>query len=120
MEKAIIGMAMAGLTLLIQMTFHPRMILSWYFQLLCKLHVKGSILRYLSKLLGICPYCYGFWLCIGIGTILIGFNEQLFIIVGFWYLTIELTLNQVPGIIHFVPKEKLYNEKELTINKRKT
>lgn len=94
-KTLILGIACAGITAFIQALFWPNMILHWWFKYIVQLHDKGGFKRPLSKLLGLCPYCYGFWLTITVGLYYIGFSLDLFLIIGIWYLVLELSLQKL-------------------------
>ena len=54
----ILGFSSALLVKFIDSCFNEGNILEWYYRLLLKLEIKN---KSLSKVLGLCPKCFGFW-----------------------------------------------------------
>ena len=112
MEQIIIcAVSCVGITLFFQACMHPGMILHWYLKFLCEIYKYGWLGKHMAKFLGMCPYCYGFWLVFIVANerYSMDFNEG-FVLIGIWYLLLEIILQKVPNIVYIVPKHWLINK----------
>jgi hypothetical protein len=105
------GFAIAMLCVFIQKIMFPGMILNWYYNFLMYIKANYTWLKHLSSLLGLCPYCYGFW-------ILVFFNYYIsnddFIIKMFssfpiWLLSLLLII-QFTDVIYVAPLDNYINK----------
>lgn len=58
-----------ALTMLIEFCLEDGNIFGWYGNTIEKWAKKSGTTKYWGKLLGLCPYCYGTWICLGTALI---------------------------------------------------
>lgn len=105
------GFAIAILCLFFQKIMFPNMILNWYFNFLIEIKVNNKYLNPFTSLLGLCPYCYGFWvLVLFVYNISNGdFLLRLFYSFPIWFITL-LLLIQYTNIINYVKLDDYKNK----------
>jgi len=71
----------------------PGNLFNWYAKILLKACKKSRVMNFLSKPLGLCPFCNGTWIGIFVYFYFFGFNLPIFLFIGINYFFIQILFN---------------------------
>jgi hypothetical protein len=86
----IISFLAACIEIMFQGFMEREMILEPYYELLKKLYKSCSFGKWISKPLGLCRFCHGFWIALFIYFIYFNLSFNLLLYLGFNFLCIKL------------------------------